>query len=175
MQESTQTPAAAPSAQRDPRVPTLPVDPRRAAYQRASALADRIVDRLAVVPSAIEQKREFGGDTYGIRLHFGASLEDGRAVLEIAELADATVVQEPANPSGLSGVFIETRAVVEGVNVVARALLSTDDAARLRGDEAPAEEPITAPEEGPPAQAVPLGASVIAVSPILLLAAGGDA
>lgn len=174
MQESTQTAEAAPTAQPDPRVAATPVDPARAGYQRASALATRIFSRLSVLPRAIEQHEELGG-VYGIRFHFGSNLDGGRGVLEIAALADTVVMQDASDPSGLNGVFVETRATLGGINIVARALLSVDDAARLHGDPAP-----PAPDEEPaapmPAAApVPLGASIIAVTPTLAAAAGGDA
>lgn len=173
MHESTQTQQPAPSAQPDPRVPTPPVDPARAAYHRASALAARIIERTSVLPRAIEQYEELGG-AYGIRLHFGTSFEGGRGVLEVAALADTPVMQEPSDPSGMNGVFVETRATLGGVSIIARALLSVDDAARLHSDPAPQAED-EQPAEPPPATApVPLGASVIAVVPVVAAAVDGS-
>lgn len=173
MHETTQTQHPAPSAQPDPRVPTPPVDPARGAYHRASALAARIIERTSVLPRAIEQFEELGG-VYAIRLHFGTGYDGGRGVLEVAALADTPVLQDQSDPSGLSGVFVETRATLGGVNIIARALLSVDDAARLHSDPAPQAEDEQPAEATPPATApVPLGASVVAVVPVVAAAVDG--
>ncbi|OQQ16090.1 hypothetical protein B0675_02045 [Streptomyces sp. M41(2017)] len=157
-------------------MPAPPVDPARVAYQRASALATRIVARTTVLPRAIEQFEELVG-VYSIRFHFGSNLEGGRGVLEIAALADTPVLQEQSDPTGLHGVFVETRAALGGVNIIARALLSVDDAARLHGDPAPAtsdERPAASSPPMPAAEPVPLGASVIAVVPVVAAADGAQ-
>lgn len=176
MHESTQTQQPAPSAQPDPRVPAPPVDPARAAYHRASALAARIVGKTSVLPRAIEQFEELGG-VYGIRFHFGSNLDGGRGVLGIAALTDANVVQEQTDPTGRNGVFVETRATLGGVNIIARALLSVEDAARLHGDPVPAasdEQPVDVSPPMPAAEPVPLGASVIAVVPVVAATDGAQ-
>ncbi|WP_406365196.1 hypothetical protein [Streptomyces sp. NBC_00645] len=147
MQETTHTTAPAPTTQPDARVPAPPTDPARAAYQRASALADRIVAQLTVLPHAIEQYE--GGGAYSIRFHFGRDLAAGRGVLEVAGLADAEVVKDPAARAGTCSVFIETRTVLEGIGIIARAELPADDAAQLDGDPSPdteAEQPIASAE-----------------------------
>jgi hypothetical protein len=169
VEEITQTEALPPTTQPDPRVPTPSADPARVAYRRASALAARIVEQLPVLPRAIEQFEELGGTAYGVRLWLGYTLEAGRAVLEVAELADAGVVKDPTP----TGVFIETRAAIEGIPIIARALLSPDLAAKLGGDPAP--DPAEEDLEVPPAmQPVPLGASVIAVVPVVAASGGAE-
>ncbi|WP_392967272.1 hypothetical protein [Streptomyces sp. LN245] len=169
MEKSTQTTGPAPTTQPDPRVPTPPVAPARAAYRRASALAARIVEQLPVLPRAIEQFEELGGTAYGVRLWFGTSLDAGRAVLEVAAQADADVVKDPTP----SGVFVETHAAIDGVPIIARALLSTADAAQLSGDPDPAPTSEDPTEALSAAEPVRLGASVIAVVPVVAAVAGG--
>lgn len=136
---------------------------QRAAYKRASALADRIVDRLTVMPRDVEARGEFGG-TYGLRVHFGTGLPAGRGVLAVAGIADAEPTRDTSD-SGL-GVYVECRAEVDGIHLIARALLTPDDADQLLQQTPTAA--LTVPEATPPtpaapaAQPVPLGASVLA-------------
>lgn len=151
---------------------------QRAAYKRASAAAARIVNRLTVLPRDVEARGELGG-TYGLRLHFGAGITAGRGVLEVAAITDAEVSRD-ASASGM-GVWIECQTQVDGIPLIARALLAQENADQLLQDiPAPA---VTVPEATPPtptaptAQPVPLGASVPAhvavVTPVTAI--GGDA
>lgn len=129
----------------------------RAAYQRADAAAQRVVDRLvSVMPNAVELCRDL--DTYGIRIHFGLGLAAGRGVLEVAEIADAEVTRDPI----ASEAWIECRTRVEGIHLVARALLTGDDADHLLLSSESA-APAPAPEQA--AVPVPLGARVPAEEP----------
>jgi hypothetical protein len=134
-------------------------DPR-AAYKRVAGIAQRIIDRLTtVMPNAVEVYRE---GTYGIRLHFGLGLTAGRGVLEVARIADVEATRD-ATMAGTEA-WIECRANVEGVHLVARALLTRADADQLMQRTpplAPAEDD-TAPAADQP---VPLGASVLATVP----------
>ncbi|MFC8361087.1 hypothetical protein ACFUIY_14590 [Streptomyces griseorubiginosus] len=135
-------------------------DPR-AAYKRVAGIAQRIIDRLTtVMPNAVEVYREAGA--YGIRLHFGLGLTAGRGVLEVARIADVEATRD-ATFAG-SEAWIECRANVEGVHLVARALLTKTDADQLM-QRTPA--PAPAEDDTPPAvdQPVPLGASVLAQVP----------
>jgi hypothetical protein len=134
-------------------------------------LADGIVDQLTVLPHAIEQYEDFGG-VYGIRLHFGNDLDAGCGVLEVAALADADVLRDPV----ASGVWVETHATIEGVNVIARALLTKDAVDAL--DDDPVPDTDTVPEEPaipppPAAEPVPLYATVLPVVPITAAIADG--
>ncbi|MFF3891340.1 hypothetical protein [Streptomyces sp. NPDC001914] len=167
MEQSTQTNTPGPTAQTDPRLPDESSFPARAAYRRASALAGRIVNQLSVMPRAIEQFTEVGSCVYRVRLWFGYGLDAGRAVLEVAEQADAEVVQDRT----ASGVFVEARASMDGIPIIARALLTKSEAAKLSDESAPTdEEPL---DPAPTVQPVPLGASVIAVTPAVAAATGG--
>lgn len=127
---------------------TLPTD--RASYQRAAALATRLVERLAVLPRAVETHADFTG--HSIRLHFGTGITAGRGVLEVARIADAEADRDEA--SSCAGDWVECRTVIEGVPVVARALLTKADADTLL-------EQTPAPA-APAAQPVRLGASPVA-------------
>ncbi|MFI1723877.1 hypothetical protein [Streptomyces sp. NPDC020489] len=145
----------------------------RAAYKRAEAVAQRIVDRLtSVMPNAVELCRD--RDTYGIRVHFGLGLAAGRGVLELAALAGAEVTRDAI----VSEAWLECRTLVEGVPLVARALLKGDEADRLLLSTEPAppapEQEAAGPVETAVVHPVPLGASVIAVAPVVAPAAGGE-
>ncbi|WP_406157681.1 hypothetical protein [Streptomyces canus] len=159
MEQATQ--ATTPTASTET---TALADPR-AAYKRVADIAQRIIDRLTtVMPNAVEVYREAGA--YGIRLHFGLGHTAGRGVLEVAHIADV----EATRDSTMVGTeaWIECRAVVEGVHLVARALVTQEDADQLmQRTTAP-----PAPDEAdtPPAadqQPVPLGASVLAQVPAI--------
>jgi hypothetical protein len=141
----------------------------RTAYKRVAGIAQRVTDRLTtVMPNAVEVYREAGA--YGIRLHFGLGLTAGRGVLEVAHIADVEATRDPKNLIN-SEAWIECRALVEGVHLVARALVTKADADQLMQQTPPP----AVDEETPAAQPVPLGASVqahvAAVTPVT--AAGG--
>jgi len=123
---------------------TLTTD--RASYQRAAAVATRIVGRLAVFPRAVETYADFTG--HAIRLHFGTGLTAGRGVLETADIADTEVTRDEST----YGVFVECTTTIEGIPLVARALLTQDDADELM-------------QKTPTPQPVRLGASVLAHVP----------
>ncbi|MFF9215571.1 hypothetical protein [Streptomyces viridosporus] len=111
--------------------PTAPTDQdtARSSYQRARALADQLVTRVTVLPDSIETRRELGtDDDFGIRLHFGTGLAAGRGVLETATIAETEVLRDDI-PHG--GVWIEARATLEGIPLIARALTDTADADQL--------------------------------------------
>jgi hypothetical protein len=136
---------------------------QRSAYKRASALAARIVDRLTILPRDVEVRSEVGG-AYGLRLHFGAGRTAARGVLEVAGIADTDPTRD-ASSAGL-GVYIECHATVEGIPLIARALVTQDDADQLLQQ--------TPTQAAPTPQAVRLGTSAVAqVASVVTL--GGEA
>lgn len=92
----------------------------RAAYQRASALADRIVHQLHTLPRSTAVIGELTG--FSIRLNFGCN--DPAGVLEVASIADTEAQRSPHG----SGTWFEARAVMEGIPVCAEVLLSAEAA-----------------------------------------------
>ncbi|QJT01764.1 hypothetical protein G9272_16795 [Streptomyces asoensis] len=131
--------------------PTTMQADARASYDRATALAARLVDRSRVLPMSVDVAT-FGGP-YIVRLHFGPGLEAGRAVLDIASTADGDAVRDEA--ASCTGDWIECRTVIDGVPVVARALLT-----KAHADELMQQTPPT--PAAPAAQPVPLAASALA-------------
>lgn len=111
---------------------------QRSAYKRASALAGRIVDRLTVLPHDVEARGDRGA--YGLRLHFGTGLDAGRGVLEVARIADVEVIRDQAEHA--AGAWVECHGSVEGIPLIARALLTPDDADQLLDAGAPAPVPV---------------------------------
>jgi hypothetical protein len=116
--------------------PTAPIETDaqevRVSYQWARKLAGQLVARAQVLPDSVETRRELGTDTFGIRMHFGTGLAAGRGVLEIADVADAAVIREDVDRfDGLSGVWVELRTTYKGVPLIARALISAEDADTL--------------------------------------------
>ncbi|MEV6121426.1 hypothetical protein AB0M23_12990, partial [Streptomyces sp. NPDC052077] len=103
-------------------------DAARAAYERARTLAERLVAQAAGVPNSIETYREHGTDRYGVRLHVGTGLAAGRGVVQIATVADAEVTRDAGRDSSA---WLEVRTVVDGVSLIARALVQDADAERL--------------------------------------------
>ena len=149
MEQATQSPAPTAST------PNPAQTAARAAYGRAAALAARLVDRSAVLPHSVDVAA-YGGP-YLVRLHYGPGLAGGRAVLEIASIADATATRDQAVSA--AGDWVECRTTIDGIPVVARALLTKADA-----DELLQQTPPT--PAAPAAQSVPLAASVFAVRPV---------
>ncbi|MEU1478946.1 hypothetical protein [Streptomyces sp. NPDC005760] len=158
MEQATQ--ATTPTASTET---TALADPR-AAYKRVAGIGDRIIDRLTtVVPNAVEVYREAGA--YGVRLHFGLGLTAGRGVLEVARIADVEATRDPKSLS--SEAWIECRATVEGVHLVARALLTQADADQLMQQTPPPSAPDEADAAPASEHPVPLGASVLAHVPAI--------
>lgn len=146
----------------------------RAAYERARALADRLVDQVPVVPDTVAARRELGTDGYNALLHFGTGLAAGHGVLKVAALVDANPVRDDVRPGT---VWIEVHATVHGVPLIARALTNTVDADVLlpHATEAPAEETAEAPGEVtqpmPTVSTDPATAVVPAITPVFPRAA----
>ncbi|MFE3855229.1 hypothetical protein ACFXPN_29360 [Streptomyces griseorubiginosus] len=172
MEQATQ--ATTPTASTESSVLNDP----RAAYKRVAGIAQRIIDRLTtVMPNAVEVYREPGtSGVYGIRLHFGLGIAAGRGVLGVARIADVVAIRDSKHLGAEA--WIECRAVVDGAPLVARALVTTDDADQLMQRTPP---PATAETEAsaPAAEAqqpVPLGASihahVPAVTPVEAIGGG---
>ncbi|MFF9279573.1 hypothetical protein [Streptomyces griseosporeus] len=147
--------------------PTKP-DQSRTSYEAARALADRIVAQLTVLPDSVETHREFGTDTFAVRLHFGTGLAAGRGVLETATLADTEVTREDSTHAGqITGVWIELHTSLDGIPLIARALTSTEDADQLLlPDDGETTQPMPAPAAAPvpptsPASVFPPAVSVV--------------
>jgi hypothetical protein len=119
------THAAAPAAQE--------ASASRASYERARALADRLVDQLPILPNAIEAHRSFALDSFEVRLHFGAGLTAGRGLLEAAAVTDTEVTREDKHDrhGRLVGSWLNARTVMDGVPVSAWALTTEEDADQL--------------------------------------------
>ncbi|MEU3507899.1 hypothetical protein ABZ733_08205 [Streptomyces longwoodensis] len=145
--------------------PTAPTEsPERSAYKRASATTEGILDQLTDLPRSVEICAEFA-DGYGARLHFGSGLTAARGVLEVAGITGTEPTRD-ASAQGL-GIYLELHATVEGIPLIARALLNRADADQLlqQTPEPAAEQsaPVTPP--------VPLGTSVLAQVPVVTPAA----
>ncbi|EGX60149.1 hypothetical protein SZN_09511 [Streptomyces zinciresistens K42] len=171
MEQSTQpTTTAAP-----PGPP--PLDAIRASYQRARALADRIVGLGQVIPTSVETYRYLGADHFAVRIHFGTGLEAGRGLLTAAAHIDAQPTRDDERAHARWGgvVWIEAQTTADGVQVVARALLNTTDADQLlpRSDTPPSPQAPAAAEPTPPTPAAstdPAGVVVPAITPVVPLA-----
>ncbi|MFC5217272.1 hypothetical protein [Streptomyces coerulescens] len=160
-----------------PTAPTAPPkdtsqDAIRASYQRARTLADRLIGLGQVIPTAVEIYRYLGADDFSVRLHFGTGLDSGRGLLALAARIDA----EPARDDQRGDVvWVETEGTVDGVQVIARALLNTADADLLlpRSDTPPAAEAAeTAVEVTQPIPAVSTNpGGVPAITPVAPLSA----
>lgn len=152
MEQATQ--ATTPTASTQPRDITA----QRAAYKHINGVTQRILDRLTtVMPTAVEVR-----PASGIHLHFGLGLSAGRGVLEVADIAGVQATRDPRNVAE-NEAWIECRALVEGIPLVARALVVRENADQLM-QQTPA---ATTPDaEDPPATTpVPLGSSVVARVP----------
>ncbi|MFF9269137.1 hypothetical protein EF913_28500 [Streptomyces sp. WAC04189] len=123
----------------------------RAAYERARALADRLVAEVHILPTSVDIHRYLTAEAFAVRLHFGTGLDAGRGVLAAAALFGAEVLRDDQRHDvGWGGVvWIETQTIVDGVEVLARALTNTEDADALLPPTtlAPAEESAEAPGE----------------------------
>ncbi len=120
-------------------------DTGRAAYQRAKAVADRLVDQVTVLPTSVETHRYLTRDAFAVRLHFGTGLAAGRGVLTAAALVDAEVTRDNERDV----VWIEAHATVDGIEVIARSLVNAEDADELLppADTVAAEETAEDPTE----------------------------
>ncbi|MFE7236135.1 hypothetical protein ACFVAF_37085 [Streptomyces sp. NPDC057596] len=150
---------------------SLEQDTTRASYARATALAARLVDQAQVLPDTVETRRELGTDTYGVRLHFGTGLAAGRGVLETAGIVDAEVTRDDVR-DGV--VWIEVRATVDGIPLIARALTNTADADQLlatsdTAEDSEATQPI--PTVGTSSTALPVP-GIYAVRPLTAVKSG---
>lgn len=129
---------------------------QRAALQRARAAADRIVDRISVLPRDVETRADFGG-TYSIRLHFGAGMNAARGVLAVAGITDVQPTRDDSAEG--FGVYIECTAKADGIPLIARALVTLADADQLL------QKTPTPTPAAPAALPARLGASVLAHVP----------
>jgi len=149
-------------------------DAIRASYQRARVLADRLVGLGKVIPTSVEVYRYLGADDFSARLHFGTGLEAGRGLLAVARHSDVEPTRDDERAAEWWGgvVWIEAQAIVDGVQVIARALLNVEQADLLlpRADTAEAAESATeATQPIPVASTDP--SAVPAVTPVMPLAA----
>lgn len=158
--------------------PTTP-NAIRASYQRARTLADRLVGLGEVIPTAVETYRYLGAEDFSLRLHFGTGIDAGRGLLTVATLANTEVTRDDERAADWYGgvVWIETQGTVDGVQVIARALLNTEEADQLlpRTDTPPTAEATEGTGEVtqpiPTVSTNPGGVVVPAVTPVMPLAA----
>lgn len=124
MEQSTQ-----PTARTAPPEATAE-DAIRASYQRARSLADKLVGLGQVIPTSVEVYRYLGADDFAVRLHFGTGLEAGRGILAVARHSDTEPTRDDERAAEWWGgvVWIEAQAIVDGVQVIARALLNVEQA-----------------------------------------------
>ena len=131
-----------------PTEPTAPPEARglesdRAAYKRAWALADSIVDRLTTLPRSSAVVADLTG--FQVRLNFGTN--DPSGVVEFAALADTKAVRDQLG----SGLWLEARSIIDDIPVCAEVLLSLEVAAVFETDTMPGPAPQdTAPTEPTP-------------------------
>lgn len=133
-------------------IPSPEQSTQRGTYRRAWAAAERIVDRLADLPRDVEVRADLGS-SYSVRLHFGTGPAAARGVLAVAGITDAEATRDDSS-AGL-GVYVECEANVDGVHLIARALVTPADAEQLLQQTPPA-------PAAPAAQPVRLGANVLA-------------
>lgn len=154
---------------------TVEQDRGRTAYERARALADRLVAKVQVLPTSVDIHRYLTADAFAVRLHFGTGLDAGRGVLAAATLLDADVLRDDQRHDvGWGGVvWIETQTIVDGIEVLARALTNTEDADALLPPptKAPAETPGEVTQPMPTVSTDPATAVVPAITPVLPLSA----
>ncbi|MET9100005.1 hypothetical protein [Streptomyces antibioticus] len=129
--------------------PTTDDQPQRAAYQRARATADRIVDRISVLPNGVEVRIDGAG--FAIRLHFGSGKTAARGVLAVAGITETDPTREES-PSGI-GTYIECTTTVDGIPLIARALVTAADADHLLQQTPPT-------PAAPAAQPIPLSTAL---------------
>lgn len=128
--------------------------PERAEYKRASALMDRIVDQLTTLP----RSAAVVGDLTGFQVRFNFGTNDPAGVLEFAKLADTQAVRQELG----SGLWLEARSTIDGIQACAEVLLSLAVAAVFEADTMPGPvPPDTAPAEAAVVP-VPLGESPVA-------------
>jgi len=169
MDQATQTadPAAPPEARA--------LEPAGSSLQQAHSLAGRIIEQLTTLPRDIDICRELDG-TYGVHVMWS---RDVSGVCALAQWAGASweLVSSDTGP----GVYAETRPRIDGIDIWAWTLLSQAEAEQARNlmmlpPEQPAAE--TEPCEEQPAATVastvqPLGASVVAVVPVVTATSDG--
>lgn len=147
-------------------------DAIRASYKRARTLADRLVGLGQVIPNSVEVHHYLGADDFSVRLHFGTGLDAGRGLLAVARHIDAEPTRDDGRAANWRGVvWIETQGTVDGVQVIARALLNVEDADLLlpRPDTIEASEGTTEATQPIPVASTDPGA-VPAVTPVMPLA-----
>ncbi|MFZ4206818.1 hypothetical protein ACOZE4_18470 [Streptomyces griseoincarnatus] len=170
MEQATQAPT-----------PTAPGD--RALYELAQDVSRRLVTEAAVLPNSVRVGRELS-DRYDVLIYFGAGLDAGRGVQQIADATDTTVTRDDQHNSEghVTSVWIEARAHVRGVAVYASALTHPAEADELL-QQTPAEDtaaesdtevtqPLPTVSTGPGDVVIP---AVIPVVPLAAKASGQEA
>lgn len=106
-------------------------DAEREAYRQASAVMDGIVAQLPSLP----RSAAVIGDLIGFRVRLNFGTNDPSGIRQFAEIAsvNAVVTQET------SGAWLEARAIVDGIEVCAEVLLSSEAAAAYEASVTPAE------------------------------------
>ncbi|GGY00141.1 hypothetical protein [Streptomyces fructofermentans] len=122
------------------------LDTPGATLPQAYALAGLIIEQLTTYPRDIDICRDIDG-SYGIHVMWS---RDVSGVAALAAWADSgwTLVSNPMS----SGVFAETRPVINGVKVWAWTLLTSEEAEQARLMMLPPEPPAAEPEPTEPAE-----------------------
>ncbi|MGN7139064.1 hypothetical protein [Streptomyces pseudogriseolus] len=104
----------------------------RALYELAQDVSRRLVAEVTVMPNSVRVGCELS-DRYDVHLYFGAGLDAGRGVLQIADATDAAVTRDDQHDSEghVTSVWLEVRALVRGVAVYAYGLMHPAEADEL--------------------------------------------
>ena len=105
-----------------------------------AGLLDRIVAKLNTLP----RQAAVVGDLNGFRLRLNFGTNDPRGVLEFAAIADV----ETSRDEQRSGVWMEARAVIEGIPACAEVLLSAEAAAVFEQQTPPPVPPAEGGKDG---------------------------
>lgn len=104
----------------------------RALYELAQDVSRRLVAEVTVMPNSVRVGRELS-DRYDVLIYFGAGLDAGRGVLQIADATSTEVTRDDAHDTEgrITSVWVEARAHVRGVAVYASALTHPAEADQL--------------------------------------------
>jgi hypothetical protein len=104
----------------------------RAAYDRAQDVVRQLVTADTILPNSVRIGRELS-PRYDVHIYFGAGLDAGRGVLQIADATDATVTRDDQHDSEdhVTSVWLEVRTLVRGVSVYAYGLTHPAEADEL--------------------------------------------
>ena len=104
----------------------------RAAYRRAQAIVAQLIHEVPTLPVSVRTGRDLA-PRYDVHLYFGAGIDAGRGVLQTAASISTEVTRDDQQDSEgrITSVWIEARALVDGVPVYAYGLTSPAEADEL--------------------------------------------